>query len=327
MTLDLSRRSDDPTPALRLTVGWDTANPDGLEFAAWLGRSMAVSVNVISASPRSWTKSLSPKKYKKWLAAEKENATSRALSALADHLPRHQWAQEPCMLVDASSEPAALTEAARSVGADIIVLSSSAHLKQARFLASPTADALMHSSPLPLGLVPKGLKLSKKGVTRVNLALLHTGGFGGPAGDETSGLLCAVRLALRLEAPLRLVSVLPEMPDVDGLGSEPAESYESALSLLDRARDEAFELAAEEAAASESPLEVETALAYGNGWEKAVTSVKWKKGDIVCLGSHPTAVDQRVLAGSRASEFLRYAPAPVIIFPRVEGRVEGHVED
>ncbi|SDS75507.1 universal stress protein [Corynebacterium timonense] len=310
MTLDLPQRGSETPSVLRLTVGWDTTSLAGLEFAAWLGR--------FSASPRSWTKSLAPKKYKKWLAAEKESVTSKALAALADHLPRNQWASEPCTLVDATSEPAALTSAAQSAGADIIVLSSSATLKQARFLASPTADALMHSSPVSLGLVPTGLKLSKKGVTRVNLALLHSGR------EDTTGLRCAVRLALLLEVPLRLVSVLPEMPDVDSLGSEPAESYEAALSLLDRARDEAFKLVAEETADEttaepEPPLEVETTLAYGNGWEKAVSSVKWKKGDLICLGSHPSAAQQRVLAGSRASEFLRYAPAPVVIFPRVEG--------
>lgn len=315
MTFDLSHPSD---RALRIIVGWDKTSPEGLRFAAWLARSLPVSVSLTATAPRSWTKSLSRKKYEKWLSSETDKLTAGSLTALKEHLPRESWAEEPCTLIDAQA-PSALAAEGRRVGADIIILNSSATMKQARFLASSIADELMHSSPLPLGLAPKGLKLSKKGVTRVNFVFLRA-----ERDQDTSGLVCAARLAAHLQVPLRLISVLPEMPsDVEldsviGAAAEATDWYESSLSLLDLARDQAFEIAAAADPATAAEFEVETSLANGKGWEKAVSSVKWKKGDLICLGSHPTAQGRSVLVGSRASEFLRYAPAPVVIFPRLD---------
>lgn len=300
-------------------MAWDKSSSESLEFTAWLSRSLPVTVSVVAEAPRSWTKSLSPKKYSKWLATETEKITSRALSSLKSHIPRTLWAQEPCSLVDVDAERSAVVAAAREAGADLIVFNSNAKLSQARFLASSIADELMHSSPLPLGLTPKGVKLSKKGITRVNFVFLRAG-----TDRDTSGLASAARLAAHLGVPLRLISLLPEMPSEDELDATigPAagmtHSHEASLSLLDVARDEAYAAATEFRPACSDLFELETAVASGNGWEKAVSAVKWKKGDLICLGSHPTAQRRRVLVGSRASEFLRYAPAPVIVFPRHE---------
>lgn len=301
-----------PERPLRIVVGWDKSSTDGIELAAWFGKSFPVAVSVISAVPRSWKKPISRKKYRKWLKAQNEAFTRHADAALTEHLPRSQWAEEECRLIDAQDEASALTEAARQMSADIIFLSSAAKPKKARFLASSVAEAVMRSSPLPLGLAPKGLKLSKKGITRVNFLYLC------PDRDQdTSGLRAAAGLAARLDVPLRLVSLSPEQRDdlldaTIGSPEEVADWHEASLSLLDVARDEAVAAAAPYA----HPLEVETYLANGSGWKKAVDCLKWKKGDLICLGSHPAAAHRKVLVGSQASEFLRFAPAPVVIYPR-----------
>ena len=305
-----------PERPLRIVVGWDKSGSDGIELAAWFGKSLPISVSVISAAPRTWKKPISRKKHEKWLKAETEKFTRLADGVLKEHLPRSQWAAEHCTLIDAQDEAAALTEAAKRLSADIIFLGSAAKLKKARFLASSVAEAIMHSSPLPLGLAPKGLKLSKKGITRINYVFLRP-----DRGQDTSGLRAAARLAARLGVPLRLVSLSPEPPGeavfdaAIGSPEEVADWHEASLSLLDLARDEVFAATSSEASA---PLEVETCLANGSGWKKATACLKWKKGDLICLGSHPAAPHRRVFVGSRASEFLRFAPAPVVIYPRAD---------
>ena len=65
-------------------------------------------------------------------------------------------------------------------------------------------------------------------------------------------------------------------------------------------------------------LDVETLLASGKGWKRAIDSVKWKKGDLLCLGSQPSGQLKRVFVGTREGEFIRFAPVPVLIYPRSE---------
>ncbi|WP_342318654.1 universal stress protein [Corynebacterium mayonis] len=316
--LDAVAASRDGQP-LRIVVGWDKNSSDGVALAAWLGRSMPVEVSVISTVPRSWTKSLSSKKYKKWLKAEASRYADKASAVLNEHLSPAQFGAPPFTLIDAFDEPAALMNAAQDRDADLIILGTSVKPKKARFMASPYSSELLHSSPISLGLAPKGLKLSKKGVTRVNYLFLYA-----DRDRDSSGLRDAVRTATSISVPLRLVSMFPELPDAEEFDTfvhtvgAARDWYESSLALLDRARDEALRYAAELSPTAAENLEVETALAYGGGWDKAVDSLKWKRGDLMCLGSRPKAQGHQVFIGSRASELLRHAPAPVMIFPRLE---------
>ncbi|MEX3505506.1 universal stress protein [Corynebacterium sp. LK2510] len=310
--------SDSEARPLRVAVGWSPSGSDSVAVAAWLGKSVPVTVSVFSTVKRKWTNSLSPKKYAKWLREETSKVTAAAKTILGEALPAAQIADEPCTIVDATDGPASLISSARKSEADIIVLGSGPKRKKARFSSSCPTDALLGTSPIPLGLVPTGLKLSKKGVTRVTFAFLYA-----DQGTDTSGLAHAAMLAHRLDVPLRLLSVIPELPQDDAFDvdinavTESPDWHEASLALLDLARDEAYrtlsELRGTDAA---DALVVERELAHGNGWKKAINSVKWKRGDLICLGSHVSAEPNCVDAGDRADSLLRHAPAPVLIYPR-----------
>lgn len=71
---------------------------------------------------------------------------------------------------------------------------------------------------------------------------------------------------------------------------------EHSLSLLDRAHDLIAETYPE--------VSVTTAIGSGHGWSGAVDSLKWKKGDLLCLGSAPMGPIERVFIGSTATELL-----------------------
>ena len=61
---------------------------------------------------------------------------------------------------------------------------------------------------------------------------------------------------------------------------------------------------------------MESFVASGKGWKRSIDSVKWKKGDVMCIGSQPSDNLKRVFVGTREGEFIRFAPVPVIIYPR-----------
>ncbi|SES14455.1 universal stress protein [Corynebacterium cystitidis] len=302
---------------LRILVAWDPGNDESggteaLEFAAWLGRSTPVSVRVASTLLRPWPASLNMmgKKYKKWRKHEAEacaEAVEKALKSV--DLPRSQWDKQFSTFSDGQNEAQLLTDEAQRFDADLILVGSNAAASKGRFLAGSTADALMHSSPTALGLAPRAVKLSKKGITRVNFAYIDK-----RADENSSGLLFAAELAATLEVTLRIITFSPTgltdaaLNKPKGIGSELIDEWnEQSLAMLDLARDRVIE--------HRDFLEVETEVGSGKGWGNAVDSLKWKKGDILCMDSHPMGTLERVFVGSTANEFLRHVPVPVVIHP------------
>ncbi|WP_168156152.1 universal stress protein [Corynebacterium sp. NML98-0116] len=131
-----------------------------------------------------------------------------------------------------------------------------------------------------------------------------------------SGLAYATTLASLLDVPLRIIAFSPS----EGGGFDDQEDQmewnEAALGLLDRARDSAFAVAEHLGPEHTERLDVSNFVATGKGWKKAIDSVKWKKGDILCLGSKSSGPLKRVFVGTREGEFIRFAPVPVIVYPR-----------
>ncbi|WP_026196174.1 universal stress protein [Corynebacterium lubricantis] len=301
---------------LRLLVAWDPGNSasggrEALEFAAWLGRSLPVTIRVTSTFLRPWpaTMSMLGSKYQKWRNKESAACVKAVTFALKDlEVPTSQWDREYSTFTDGQNEAQLLTDEATRFEADLILLGSNAAATKGRFLASSTADTLMHSSPMALGLAPRAVKLSKKGVTRVNFAFLDN------RSEDSPSLQFAADIADHLDVPLRIIAFSPTgigdvtLSSAKGIGNEIFDEWnEHALGMLDLARDRVMEF--------HDSLDVETEIGTGKGWANAVDSLKWKKGDLLCMGSQPMGPLKRVFVGSTASEFLRHVPVPVVIHP------------
>lgn len=304
---------------LRIVVGWDSSNSnnkEALEYAAWLGRSLPVKVQVMATTKSSWTTSMSGKKYKKWLKRSQESFHKQVEKALDGVLPASQRAPKVARLVERASGTEPLYDVARTFNADMIILGSRAKTAKSRFRPTSEADQLMHSSTLPLGLAPKHLTLSKKGVTRVTYALIDSDEITGDGNRERfPGLAYAATMACIVGVPLRIVAFSPD-ERAGEFSHELAAWNETTLGLLDRVRDQAFSVCNQIEGCE--GLDVETLLASGKGWKRAIDSVKWKKGDLLCLGSQPSGQLKRVFVGTREGEFIRFAPVPVLIYPRSE---------
>lgn len=303
--------------ALRILVAWDPSNDESggmeaLECVAWLGRSTPISVRVATTLLRPWPASLNMmgKKYQKWRKQEAEACAEAVEKALKDvELPRSQWDKQFSTFADGQNEAQLLTDEAQRFKADLILVGSIASASKGRFLAGSTTDALMHSSPTALGLAPRAVKLSKKGITRINFAFIDE-----RVAENSSGLLFAAELAALMDVPLRIITFSPTglaesvLSKPKGMGNELIDEWnEQSLGMLDLARDRVIE--------HRDFIEVETEVGSGKGWGNAVDSLKWKKGDLICMDSHPMGTLERVFVGSTANEFLRHVPVPVVIHP------------
>lgn len=303
-----------PTPEepVRVVVGWDATNTEAVEFAAWLGRSLPITVQVMSTTSASWTKPIrqSGKKRKKRVKAANDLFRHRAVRTLKEHLPRSQWSDKPARLVDEKDSVSALRSTASDFDADLILLGSRAKTPKGRFRPTTVADELMRSSPVPLGLAPRGVKLSKKGLTRVTYAIVESE-LTDPADTTFPGLTFATALACYIGVPLRIIAFSPT-----DYTRQPAGWNETVLGMLDRARDRAWAAAEVLTPDRLDEFDVRSSVASAKGWKRAIDSVKWKKGDIMCLGSQPAGQLRSVFVGSRESEFIQFASVPVVICPR-----------
>ncbi|MCZ9310330.1 universal stress protein [Corynebacterium uberis] len=308
-----------PTPPewsdpARLLVAWRPGERrDALEYAAWLARTAPARVRVATTFVRPWPATSLKKlggKYRKWYTQQAHACRAAVQKALrAAELPEQCWDESVSAFVDGPSEHQLLAGAAEKFGADLIVLGSQAAAPKGHILASTAADALLHSSTQPVALAPRGLKVAKRGVRRVTFAYLN------PDHDERDpALLAAAQRAHAWGLGLRIVAFSPsgiaDKPGGDAfeLGQELFDDWrEHSLAMLDRARDYV---------AGQFPdMELESTVATGDGWEGAVEALKWKKGDVLCLGSTPVGPFQRVFVGTEATEFLPHVPVPVIVYP------------
>ena len=294
---------------LRVLVGWDVANTEAVEFAAWLGRSLPVTVQVMSSTQSKWTKSLAnaTKGRKKRMKEAQATFDSRVEKTLTEHIPREQWSKDVSRLVDSKDRVRSLYETAKDFGADLILMGSRAKTPKGRFRPSSVADEMMRSCPVPLGLAPRGVKLSKKGITRVTYAIVAEDD---PAEPEFSGLDYATALACKLGLPLRIIAFSPTAYE-----KHTSTWNEQTLGMLDHARDYAWALAAEVAPDVCDTFHVTSSVSAAKSWKRSIDSVKWKKGDIMFLGTHPSPQFTSVFVGTLEGEFIRYASVPVVVCP------------
>lgn len=308
--------SDSESQPVRVLVALraDRQSSDAVEIAAWLSRSESPTlVRAVSSFVRPWPAASLKKmggKYGKWFKREAAAATERARAAFADaEIPEAQWDETVSVFADGPSEHALITDAANEFDADLIAVDSAPEAPKGRLLVSNTADALLHSSPRPVCLAPRKVKLSKKGVRRVNFAFLES-----EWEANLSAVDKAAQRAVGWGVPLRVLAFSPtglsDTPlakNIDLAAELSADWREHSLAMLDRVRDRL---------ATRWPgLDLESEVATGNGWGGAVDALKWKKGDLLCLTSSHAGPLERVFVGSITSEFLPHVGVPAIVYP------------
>ncbi len=284
---------------------------EATDFAVWLSRTAPVKVRAVGTFQRPWPMAGLSKmagRYEEWLQRRSAKYAKQVAKTFRNAgLDEEYWDEQTSIFVDGPSEATLLCEAADEFDADLIILASTPAAPKGRFAPGTSADTLLHSSPHKLGLVPRAAKLSKRGVTRLNFALLESNHE-----RNRDALRFAADLAVEWDVPLRVLAFSPmgladpgDTLRLDLARDVNEEWHEYALSMLDRVRDDILN--------RNDSIELDTEIAAGGGWSGAHGAVKWKKGDLLLLSTQPVGTFSRVFVGSTEAEFIRHARVPVIV--------------
>lgn len=275
-----------------------------IEFAATLARSDRQDLAVVSVVPAPWPTPISggaDGEYAAWASEQGSAAAARAKAFTEEHCQgidvRTSW-------VSGRSAPSALRREAARIHAELIVLGSSRI--HGRIALGSTADALLHSSPLPVAIGTHGYAAPASGVIeRATVA------FRGD-GPSHRALRTSAEVCQRVGASLRVVTfaVASQGMFTAGVGRAErlvaAEWVESVSQDQRRAVEGLADLGID-------PADVEQSVARGADWSKALHRVSWHDGEILVVGSSREGRLSRLFLGPTGTRIVRAAHVPVIV--------------
>lgn len=276
----------------------------GLQLAYGLGEPM----EVVTVVPRQWsTPSLAKVdgEFAEYAQVVGMQAEARAREYLADTTVEIATSYRA---VPGRSTSSALLEVCEEVGASVLVLGSSTDGAEGRITVGTTNGKLLHSSPLPIALCPRGYRSNAvDGVPRITCAFSDS--------EPSERVVSRARaVAEEMGAPLRVASF-----GIRGSTMYPPEiGFSAEDSVLASWREQVG--AAQERLVTDGviPNEVERMIGTGIGWSEAMSSIDWKATELLVLGSSTSGPLARVFLGSRAAKLIRHSPVPVVVVPRGE---------
>lgn len=276
-----------------------------LDLGLQIAHELAEDLLVVTVVPRQWASPTSAKiaaEHAEYAQKVGEQAEARAREYLTDttvDVPTSYRA------VTGRSTSAALVKICEEVDASVLVLGSSTDGAEGRIALGATSSKLLHTSPIPLALCPRGYRSNAAdGVPRVTVAF---------SDNETSARVVAqvAEVAEKIHAPLRVASF-----GVRGATMYPPEVGVSAEdSVLASWREQAEAAQARLVTDGVIGPEVECVIGTGPGWSESMSSIDWRPTEIFALGSSTTGPIARVFLGSRATKLIRHSPVPVVVVP------------
>ncbi|MDN5760960.1 MAG: universal stress protein [Microlunatus sp.] len=290
---------------MTILVGYsaDGRGTEALHLASMLARSMGDEIVVCAVVSTPWPPS--PERLDAEYRAYAVRSAEQAVAEALDRLPVELSAQ--CLVREARSVPAGLSETATEIGARLLVLGSSTSGLFGRVTLGSVTGRLLHGSPVSIVMAPRGYRSEPASrVTRL------TAGFGGSQPPRVF-LSTAASVAEDLGVALRIVTFAVR-PTAAFLGSIEAGAEDLVvaqwLKTTYRALDDELERAV---GASTLTRPVVTAVGHGYTWAQAIDDVAWGPGDVLAVGSSTNGPVANLFLGSHAAKILRYAPVPVVL--------------
>ena len=277
-----------------------------LELAATLARSTGEDVVIAVVVSAAWPPSTErvDAEYRTFLTQRGEQVIAQAKEWMPADI------DASFVLHHAASIPTGLVEGAQLHDASVLVLGSSESGGLGHVALGSVAERIVHSSPVPVALAPRGFRAEPGGrVRRVTVA------FNGTPKDRAL-VRSAAAYSARTGGSLRVASfsVRPKMlfaATLAGSGEDLVvdEWSRQTGKVINEELDHLSSL-------PDVPSRLESVIGEGHGWREAIGQAQWSMGDVLMVGSSSHGPLASVFLGSRASKILRYAPVPVIAVPR-----------
>ena len=287
---------------MHLTVGY-LATPtgdDGVALAGALANTFEATVDVVLVVREELPDGHPGRaEYQKLLIKKGEEWIAQAVSALAEV----GVTATPNVLVGESYSET-LISFAEEHDSDLIVIGGARDGIFGGHVIGSVAGALLHCSPIPLALAPRGYSEDPPDTIKSVTAAIPT-----KAGDDNP-LPFALTLASASGVSIRMLSL------VSAENVAQAEGPKELRQLQVTAAEENLAVAAR--ALPDAP-EIESLVADGTTLESALKKLNWDASDVLVVGSSRFAAPKRLFLGSTAARILAGVDAPVIVVSRHDG--------
>lgn len=276
-----------------------------LHLAVAAARTLQTSLTVVTIVPKPWTFP-SPARvdaeFAIWadqLAADSAREAQGELHAIGQPLEVRYHSHSH------RSVSGGLLDVVTELKADLLVLGSSSNGQLGQVVVGSSADWLLHSSPVPIAIAPRGYRSPRSGsLTRI------TCGFPGTP-DSVEVVRRIAEIAKRFEVPLRVITFA-----VRGRTMYPPDLSlhveDSVLAAWEQQAAETLEQLRTDGVVDESVL---LQVVSGNDWGEALDDAEWLDGEILALGTAPRGDIARVFLGTRGTKIMRVSPVPVLVLP------------
>jgi len=276
---------------------------DAVAFASRLAGATGAVLDLVVVLPAVGRSVITPPdaSYDRYLREQAQQWMAAAIDRVPAEVVAHahvRWAE---------SFAEGLIAIADQLGASCIVVGAADGGLRGRHRLGSTTTELLHSSDVPVALVPRGARkiASGTGITRLTVAVGTR-----PGADVL--LDEAASLAQAAGVPVRLLSLLTvDLPPTADTG----------VIRLSASTEVDDVLAAAKADLPDS-IDADVVVAEGESIEDAVAHLDWQPGEVLMAGSSRLAQPRRLFLGSTAAKMLHEVPVPVIVVPRTRHKEE-----
>jgi nucleotide-binding universal stress UspA family protein len=284
---------------MHLTVGY-LATPtgdDGVALAAAMARTFDATVDVVLVVREELPDGHPGRaEYQQMLIDRGEDWISRAVDRLAA-----RGVSATSTVTVGESFAQSLVGFAEQKNSDLIVVGGARDGFFGGHTIGPVTSALLHSSPIPVALAPRGYADDPDDAIAALTAAVPT-----RPGDDNP-LPFAITLASAAGLAIRMLSLV----SAENLAE--ADSAREVRQIQVTAAQENLVVAAR--ALPDAP-EIESLVADGMTLESALKKLKWEDGDLLVVGSSRFAAPRRIFLGSTAARILAGVDVPVIVVPK-----------
>jgi len=287
---------------VRYVVGYspDSGGRAALALARVFATSEAVQFTVCTITPATWgypSPARVDAEYAEFLRSRAAEALEEAKQFLGEGVNAEYLARS------ARSAAEGLLDIIADLDASLVILGSGRGGPLGRLAVGSVTNSLLHSSPVPVALAPRGYHPSSSTrLTRV------TCGYLDPERSAPT-LAAACTLAVRHGVPLRLLTAIVR----DRQMYPPLVGWRSEAIVEQQWREQAR--AAQQRALAELPagLVATAELVEGEQWEDAFDATGWEEGEVLVIGSSRLGGGSRIFLGSNASKVVRSSPVPTVV--------------
>jgi nucleotide-binding universal stress UspA family protein len=284
---------------MHLTVGY-LATPtgdDGIALASAMARTFDAAVDVVLVVREELPDGHPGRlEYQQMLIHRGQQWIARAVDALAA-----DGITAGSSVIVGESFAQTLIEVAEQKSSEMIVVGGARDGFFGGHTIGPVTGSLLHSSPIPVALAPRGYAEDPDDTFVEVTAAVPT-----KPGDDNP-LPFAIALAGEADLRIRMLSLV----SAENLAE--AGSVREVRALQRVAAEKNLEVAAR--ALPDAP-EIASLVADGMTLESALKKLQWEDGDLLVVGSSRFAAPRRIFLGSTAARILAAVDVPVIVVPR-----------